>query len=137
MNNKKSYIIGGLVGFVILIGIAFVVLGGAMKKEKLLVVPETATMAKITKDGNAKDVIGDELQNLRDTFVNLGVREFSSEGPERDEGVLIEFYENDTKCAKFRIIDKGTLWDFVKYEKTGLIVVYKTDVDLLELVSKY
>ena len=137
MGNKKSYIIGGLVGFVILIGIAFVFFGNIAKPKMLLDISETITGAKITEDGDVKDVIGSDLQNLRDTFVNLGVREFGQEIADKQEGILIEFYGNDTKCAKFRIIDKETLWDFVKYEKTGLIVVYKADTDLLELISKY
>ena len=137
MSNKKSYIIGGLVGFVILIGIAFVVLGGAMKKEKLLVIPETATVAKITKDGNKQEIAGDKLKQLREEIVNLEVSEFGITSPGEYEGILVQFYENDTECAWFRIIDQETIWDFSEVLEKGNIIIYKTDVDLLELISKY
>ena len=137
MNEKKSYIIGGIIGFVVLIVIAVFVIGGAYKMDKLLEIPETVNLAKITKDGNTIKVTGDELKELRQAIVDLEVREYGIEEVNKYDGIKIQFYENDREGIWFRIIDKETIWDYSEALTKGIVIVYKTDVDLLELISKY
>ena len=137
MNEKKSYIIGGIIGFVVLIVIAVFVIGGAYKMDKLLEIPETVNLAKITKDGNTIKVTGNELKELRQAIVDLEVREYGIEDVNKYDGIKIQFYENDREDIWFRIIDKETIWDYSEALTKGNVIVYKTDVDLLELISKY
>lgn len=137
MSNKKSYIIGGVIGFLVLMGIAVAVFGSVMKAEKLLQIPETVTVAKITKDGNVQEVTGEQLKELRQAIIDLEVREVDIEATDKYEGIKIQFYENDTEHIWFRIIDEETIWDYSEALEKGLVIVYKTDTDLVELISKY
>ena len=74
---------------------------------------------------------------LRQPIVDLEVREYGIEDVNKYDGIKIQFYENDREDIWFRIIDKETIWDYSEALTKGNVIVYKTDVDLLELISKY
>ena len=137
MNEKKSYIIGGIVGFAILMGLAVWFLSGVYEAEKLLSIPETVTLAKITKDGDTIKVTDDKLTELRQEIIDLEVREYGYGDISKYEGIKIQFYENDKETIWFRIIDEETIWDYSEALTKGNVIEYKTEVDLLELISKY
>ena len=74
---------------------------------------------------------------LRQPIVDLEVREYGIEDVNKYDEIKIQFYENDREDIWFRIIDKETIWDYSEALTKGNVIVYKTDVDLLELISKY
>lgn len=111
-----------MAGFAVLMGIAVWVLGGAYKAEKLLAIPETVTLAKITKDGDTIKVTDDALMELRQSIIDLEVREWWIEDVNKYEGIKIQFYENDRETIWFRIIDEEAIWDYSEPDFENLVL---------------
>ena len=120
--KKGNFYQSMMAGFAVLMGIAVWVLGGAYKAEKLLAIPETVTLAKITKDGDTIKVTDDALMELRQSIIDLEVREWGIEDVNKYEGIKIQFYENDRETIWFRIIDEEAIWDYSEPDFENLVL---------------